>query len=73
MQVQNEINELDGRMKNVEVSVNGVAKDVKDVRKRAGKIEKKTVDIIARNYDEGDVVLAIRVKRIEAHLSLPQF
>ncbi len=41
MQVQNEINELDGRMKNVEVSVNGVAKDVKDVRKRAGKIEKK--------------------------------
>ena len=32
---------------------------------------KKTVDIIAKNYDEGDVRLERRVKRIEQHLHLP--
>lgn len=33
---------------------------------------RKTVDIIAKNYDEGDVELGRRVKRIEAHLNIPQ-
>ena len=31
---------------------------------------RKTVDIIAKNYDEGDVVLGRRVKKIENHLGL---
>ena len=31
---------------------------------------RKTVDIIAKNYDEGDVVLGRKVKRIEDHLGL---
>lgn len=33
---------------------------------------RKTVDIIARNYDEGDVKLEKRVRKIEKHLGLPQ-
>lgn len=32
---------------------------------------KETVNIIAKNYDEGDVKLERRVKRIEQHLALP--
>jgi Na+/phosphate symporter len=32
----------------------------------------KTVKIIARNYDDGDVALAKRVTKIEKHLSLPE-
>lgn len=31
---------------------------------------KKTVGLIAKNYDEGDVKLSRRVKRIEEHLNL---
>ncbi len=32
---------------------------------------KKTVNLIAKNYDEGDMRLERRVKRIEQHLHLP--
>ena len=32
---------------------------------------RKTVEIIAKNYDEGDTKLDRRVRRIEQHLSLP--
>lgn len=32
---------------------------------------RKTVSIIARNYDEGDVKLERRVRKIEKHLALP--
>ena len=33
---------------------------------------KKTVDLIVANYDEADVKLERRVKKIEQHLALPQ-
>jgi len=71
MQIQNDINELDDRMKNVEIRTDSVGKDVKDIKKRVRKIE-KTVDIVARLYDAQDVKLAKRVTRIEHHLDLPR-
>lgn len=40
-----------------------IKKDLKYLR--------KTTDIIVKNYDEGDVKLSRRLKRIENHLSLP--
>ena len=33
---------------------------------------KKTVDIIAKNYDEGDVKLDTRVKKIEQRLAITE-
>ncbi len=33
---------------------------------------KKTVSLIAKNYDEADVRLEKRVRRIEQHLALPE-
>ena len=70
MQVQNDINELDDRMKNVEIRVDVVGKGVEDIKKRVKKIE-KDVNLIGRLFDEGDVKLERRVKRIEQHLVLP--
>lgn len=32
---------------------------------------KKTVDIVVKNYDEADVKLERRVKKIEEHIALP--
>lgn len=70
MQIQNEINDLDDRMKNAEIRLDVVGKDVKDTQKRVKKIE-KFVDIIARNYDYADVKIEKRVRRIEQHLAPP--
>ena len=70
MQVQNDINELDDRMKNVEIRVDVVGNDARDIKKRVKKIE-KDVNLIGRLFDEGDVKLERRVKRIEQHLALP--
>jgi hypothetical protein len=43
--------------------------NLKPVKKELRYI-KKIVDIIAKNYDEGDVKLDRRVKQIEQHLAL---
>ena len=32
---------------------------------------RKTVDLVVKNYDEGDVRLERKVKKIEDHLGLP--
>ena len=83
MQVQQDISELDDRMKNVEVGINtvdsrlnhvetrldGIEKDITDVKTGVRKTE-KTVSLIAKNYDEGDVMLARRVKKLEQHVGL---
>lgn len=47
-----------------------LSKDLKHVRKEV-KYIRQTVDIIAKNYDEEDIKLKKRVKRIEDHLALP--
>ncbi|MBI2026039.1 MAG: hypothetical protein HYT06_01515 [Candidatus Levybacteria bacterium] len=49
--------------------LNPVEKGIKALRKDVRYL-KKTADLIAKNYDEGDVLLARRVKKIEEHLSL---
>jgi len=76
MQVQNEINELDDRMKNVEIRIELVGKDVKDVKKEVGDVKKrtrkieKTVDLTAQLLDKDIVKTIKRVRRIEEHLGL---
>jgi len=61
---------VEKRLGNIEERLNPVEKGIKALRKDVRYL-KKTVDIIAGNYDEGDVLLARRVKKIEEHLSLP--
>ena len=46
----------------VEKKLKPVKKDLRYLR--------KTVNLIVKNYDEGDVVLGRKVKRIEDHLGL---
>ncbi len=70
MQVQNEINELDDRMKNVEIRVDGVAEDVKDVIKRVRKTG-KTVDSMFDLLDREQMEQRRKIIRIEKHLALP--
>ena len=55
---------LDEKLEPVKKDLTSLKKDVKYL--------KKTVDIIVANYDEADVKLERRVKRIEHHLALPQ-
>ena len=47
-----------------------VKKDLKYLKKKVNRID-KTVSIVVRKYDEGDVRLEKRVRRIEDHLDLP--
>lgn len=49
--------------KKLDVKLKPIKKDLKYLR--------KTVKIIAKNYDEGDVMLARRVKKLEQHVGLP--
>jgi len=47
-----------------------IKKDLKYLKKKVNKID-KTVNLIVTNYDEADVKLERRVKKIEQHLALP--
>ena len=71
MQVQNEINELDDRMKNVEIRVDGMAKDTKTVKKDVSYL-KKTLDVFIDRTDREETKLEKRVTRVENHLSIPR-
>lgn len=71
MQVQNEINELDDGMKNAEIRVDDVAKDVKNIKRNVQKLEKDVEVLIVRS-DREETLLNRRVKIIEGHLDLPQ-
>lgn len=71
IQIQHDVSELDDRMKNVEIRLDTAGKIIKDVKKKVNRID-KTVSIIAKNYDEGDVNLGSRVKKIEHHLGFAQ-
>jgi predicted RND superfamily exporter protein len=57
-------------LQEIQKIVNPPAKDIKDVKKRVGKIE-KTVNLIVKNYDEGDAMLTRRIKKLEQHVGLP--
>lgn len=54
----------------IEEKLESVRKDIKYLKKKVNRID-KTVDIIAKNYDEGDVELGRRMTKIEQYLDLP--
>lgn len=53
----------------LEAELEPVKKDLKYLKKKINRID-KTVSVIVKNYDEGDVKLDRRVTRIEKHLNL---
>ena len=55
----------------LKTDMTGVKKDLKSVKKDVRYL-RKTINIVVKNYDEGDVRLDRRVTRIETHLGLPQ-
>lgn len=58
---------LDQRLKPIKKDLSTLEKIKKDIS-----YIKKTVSIIVKNYDEADVKLEKRVRRIGQHLALPQ-
>lgn len=48
----------------LETKLKPIKKDLRYIR--------KTVEIITKNYDEGDIKLDRRVRKIEQHLALPE-
>lgn len=46
-----------------------IKKDLKYLKKKVDRIN-KTVSLTVKNYDEGDVKLERRVRKIEAHVGL---
>jgi hypothetical protein len=53
----------------LEQKLSPIKKDVQNIKRQVQYIH-KTVSLIVKNYDEGDVKLAKRVDRIEEHLGL---
>ncbi len=53
----------------LEAKLKPITKDIQYLRKKTNRID-KTVSLVAKNYDEGDVRLERRVRKIEQHLSL---
>ena len=62
MQIQKDISQLDDKVKDMEI-------DLKDVKKRVGKIE-KTVDVMIDQFDKEIIGTQKRVEKIEDHLRL---
>ena len=68
MLTKSDLNQIRGVVREeVDVVVEGKLKPIK----KDLKYLKKTVDIIVKNYDEGDVKLERKVRKIEQHLALP--
>lgn len=55
----------------LESKLEPIKKDLKHLKTKVNKID-KTVSLIAKNYDEGDVKLDRRLTKLEKHLNLPQ-
>lgn len=53
----------------IENKLEPVKKDLKSLKRKVNKID-KTLDVVVKNYDEGDVRLERRVRKIEQHLSI---
>lgn len=68
MLTKSDLNQIRGVVREeVDIVVDNKLKPIK----KDLKYLKKTVNIIAKNYDEGDVRLERKVRRIEQHLHLP--
>ena len=53
----------------LKTDVTVLKKDVKYLKKKVNRID-KTVSLTVKNYDEGNVKLEKRVRKIEAHIGL---
>lgn len=53
----------------VDEKLEPVKKDIKYLKKKVNRID-KTLDLVVKKYDEEDVRVQKRVKRIETHLGL---
>lgn len=77
--VQADISRLEDKIKNVEIRVDNVSEDVETrITKRLKPVNrtldyiKKTLDVAISRFDESDVKLEKRVKRIEDNITLPE-
>ena len=70
MQTQSSIGDLEDRIKNLAIKLDGVDKNVKENKKNIGKLQ-KTLDVAIKMFNEDDVKLEKRVRKIETHLRLP--
>lgn len=69
--IEKDIGDVSKDITGLKQDVGAFTKDIKYLKKKVNKMA-GTVDLIGRNYDEGDVKLAKRVRRIEEHLDLPR-
>jgi len=56
-------------LKTVQGGLQTVQKDLKYLKKKVNRID-KTVSLTVKNYDEGDVRLERRVRKVEQHIGL---
>ena len=69
LNLRESIEEQSDKLKNLQIGMISIGKDIKEVKKRVKKIE-KTTDIIIDAFDKADVKLQKRVTKIEEHLGL---
>jgi hypothetical protein len=79
LNIRNDVDGLDDRLKNVGVRTDRVLKDMKTIVfdalkpvKKDLNYLKKTINIAVRRFDEADVKMDKRVRKIEDHLDLPE-
>lgn len=69
LEVKSQINDVDDRLKNVEIGVDMLGKDMKNVKKDL-KFLRETANLIIKNFEEADIILKKRVEKIEEHLGI---
>ncbi len=67
--LDNRLQPINNNIANINKNLTNVNKDLKYLKKKVNRID-KTVSIVVKNYDEADVQLHRRVRRIEQHLAL---
>ena len=60
---------LDGKLEPVRKDLGSLKSDLNYLKKKVNRID-RTVNSIVKNYDEGDVKLDRRVRKIEQHLAI---
>lgn len=66
MLTKSDLNQIGGV---IDEKLEPIKKDLKYLKKKVNRID-KTVSLTVKNYDERDVKLERRVKRIETHIGL---
>ncbi len=68
--LEKRLGHIETRLGHVEQRFDPIEKGIKYLKKKVNRMN-KTLDLVVKNYDEGDVKLERRVSRIEHHLALP--